>query len=238
MSMNERDGDRPEEKTGDEMGEDVRIPDEFQRIWKAYDVKLERSLQLNLRLLEEVQTQKARSVLRSLVIGRIFGIVIGMVYGALLCVALYYVWSQPVMAVSFGVFILCTAIAIGKYIEDIAVIRRISYADNIVNTQEKLAKMQSSIIRTLRVSWLQLPFWATFFVSNKLLHDGGRGFLVYEAAIVVLFTLLAIFLYRNITVENAGKKKWVMGMIRGSGIRSVSRAIGHMKEIEDFKREQ
>ena len=47
--------------------------DEFQQIWKAYDVKLEKSLRLNLRLLQEVQSQKARSVLRSFIASRVIG---------------------------------------------------------------------------------------------------------------------------------------------------------------------
>src|SRR5450631_2272548 len=176
--------------------------DEFQEIWKTYDMKLEKSLQLNLRLLKDMQTQKARSVLRSLIVVRVLTIVIGAIYGVLLCLALWYVWSQPVMAISFGAFILCTGLAIIESIKDVSVIRQISYADNIVDTQEKLAGMQSSIIRTLRVSWLQLPFWSTFFVSNALIKNGGAQFLLIEIPIVLFFTIAAIFLYRNITVEN------------------------------------
>jgi hypothetical protein len=91
--------------------------------------------------------------------------------------------------------------------------------------------------RTLRISWVQLPFWATFFVSNRLLRVGGTKFLLIETPIVVVLTVMAVVLNRNITMENAAKKKWVMGMIRGSGVRSVVRAIGYMKEIEDFKKE-
>jgi hypothetical protein len=209
--------------------------DEFQQIWKAYDVKLERSLQLNVRLLKDVQTQKAQSVLRSLVVTRSVSIAVGTLYLLLLCAALYFIWSQPVMAVSFGVFILCTAIAIGQYIQDIAIIRQISYADNIVDTQRRLTTIQSRIFRTLRICWVQLPFWSTFFVSNKLLQEGGREFLAVEIPIVLFFCVLAVFLYRNITMENARRKKWVKVMIRGTGVRSVERAMSLMDEIEEFK---
>jgi glucan phosphoethanolaminetransferase (alkaline phosphatase superfamily) len=209
--------------------------DEFQQIWKAYDAKLERSLQLNLRLLSEVQSQKAKSVLRSFVAARVITIVIGAIYMALLCFAFWFIRSQPVMAVSFGVFILCTALAIGESIQELGVIHRISYGDNVVDTQQKLAGIQSSIIRMLRISWIQLPFWSTFFVSNELLRKGGREFLMIEIPIVLFFTILAIFLYKNITVENANKKKWVRGLIRGTGIKSVTRAMDFMKEIAEFK---
>jgi hypothetical protein len=211
--------------------------DEFQQIWKAYDAKLEKSLQLNLRLLQEVQSQKARSVLRSFIASRIIGIVIGTLYLILLGFALWYVRTQPVMAVSFAVFIICTVIAIGEYIQEIGIIRGISYGDNIVDTQQKLAGIQSAIIRTLRISWVQLPFWSTFFVSNELLRKGGREFLLIETPITLLLTILAVILFKNITIENAQKKKWVKGLIRGTGIKSVTRAMEFLKEIEDFKNE-
>jgi len=211
--------------------------DEFQEIWKAYDVKLEKSLQLNLRLLQEVQSQKARSVLRSFIASRVIGIVIGLVYLALLVIALWYVRTQPVMAVSFVVFIICTVIAIGMYMREIGVIGKISYGDNIIDTQRKLAAIQGGIVRTLRISWVQLPFWSTFFVSNALLRKGGREFWMIEIPITLLLTILAVILYRNITIENARKKKWVKGMIRGTGMKSLARAMAFLQEIEEYKKE-
>ena len=111
--------------------------DEFQQMWKAYDVKLEKSLRLNLRLFQEVQSQKARSALRSLTVSRVIGIVIGILYVVLLVFAFWYVRTQPVMAVSFAVFIICSVIAIGMYIRELGVIRTISYGGNIVDTQQK-----------------------------------------------------------------------------------------------------
>jgi glucan phosphoethanolaminetransferase (alkaline phosphatase superfamily) len=211
--------------------------DEFQQIWKAYDAKLEKSLQLNLRLLQEVQSQKAKSVLRSFIASRTIGIVIGILYLLLLVLAFWYVRTQPVMAVSFAVFIICTVIAIGKYMQEIGIIRGISYGDNIIDTQQKLAGIKSSIIWTLRISWVQLPFWSTFFVSNELLRKGGREFWMIETPITLLLTILAVILYKNITIENAQKKKWVKGMIRGAGMKSVTRAMDFLQEIENFKSE-
>lgn len=218
-------------------GDAARMPDEFQQIWKAYDAKLERSLQLNLRLLKDVQTQKMRAELRPLMGAAVVYIVIGILWELLLGLILRLVWSQPVMAVSFIAFLLCSALAIGGYIKDIVVIRQVSYADNIVDTQKKLAALQSSMVRTLRVGWLQLPFWSTFFISNALIRNGGRQFLMIQIPITVVFIIAAIVLYRNITVENWSRKKWVRGMIQGSGFGRVNRAMEHLKEIEDFTKD-
>lgn len=211
--------------------------DEFQEIWKAYDAKLEKSLRLNQQLLKEVQSQKAKSVLRSFIASRIVVIVIAIPYMGLLGFAFWIVRTQPIMAISFGVFILCTALAIGEYLHEIGVILGISYGDNIVDTQKKLAGVQSLIIQVMRISWVQLPFWGTFFVSNELLRQGGRGFLMVEVPVVLVLAVAAGILYKNITIENAQKKKWVKALIRGSGVKSLSRAMDFMKEIEDFEKD-
>jgi hypothetical protein len=211
--------------------------DEFIQLWKTYDAKLEHSLQLNLRLLQEVQSQKTRSVLRTLTIGRVIGILLGVLYEIILCVAFWYVRSQPVMAVSIGVFILVTGIAMGAYWWELVLIGRIGYAENIIDTQEKLAGIQSSIIRALRISWIQLPFWATFFVSNELIRKSGPVFWAVEIPVVLTFTVLAVFLFRNLTPEKMERKKWVRTLVQGTGWKSVTRAIGFMQEIREFKQE-
>jgi hypothetical protein len=211
--------------------------DEFIQLWKTYDAKLEHSLQLNLRLLKEVQTQKTKSVLRMVMAGRVLGIVLGVLYEIILCVACWYVRSQPVMAISIVVFIVVTGIAMGAYWWEMVLIGRISYADNIVDTQEMLAGIQSSIIRTLRISWIQLPFWATFFVSNELMRKGGPVFWAVEIPMVLAFTVIAIILFRNLTPENMERRKWVRKLAQGTGWKSVTRAIGFMQEIKEFKQE-
>jgi hypothetical protein len=211
--------------------------DEFIQLWKTYDAKLEHSLQLNLRLLKEVQTQKTKSVLRMVMAGRVLGVVLGVLYEIILCVACWYVRSQPVMAISIGVFIVVTGIAMGAYWWEMVLIGRISYADNIVDTQEMLAGIQSSIIRTLRISWIQLPFWATFFVSNELMRKGGPVFWAVEIPMVLAFTVIAIILFRNLTPENMERRKWVRKLAQGTGWKSVTRAIGFMQEIKEFKQE-
>jgi hypothetical protein len=211
--------------------------DEFIQLWKVYDAKLEHSLKLNLRLLKEVQSQKTRSVLRTLTAGRVIGIALGVLYEIILCVACWYVRSQPVMAISIGVFIVVTGIAMGAYWWELVLIGRIGYAENVVDTQEKLAAIQSSIIRTLRISWIQLPFWATFFVSNELMRKGGPVFWAVEIPLVLAFTVLAIVLFRNLTPEKMERKRWVRKLVQGTGWKSVTRAIGFIQEIREFKLE-
>jgi hypothetical protein len=211
--------------------------DEFQQLWKAYDTRLEKSLALSRRLFTDLQQQKVSSELRPLMRSRVVGIVMGILWLWLMGFCLYYVRSQPVMAVSFGVFFVCTVLGVAGYIRDVSVIRGIEYTDNIMETQRKLAGMQSTIIRDLRLAWLQLPFWASFFVSNAFIKNTGRSFYFVEVPIFLLLAGLAIFLYVNLTLGNTQKKKWVAAMVRGAGSRRVARALDLLKELQEFERE-
>ena len=212
--------------------------DEFQELWKAYDVRLERSLKLSRRLFTEVQHQKVGSELRPLVRTRVVGIVVGFVWLWLMGFCGYLVRGQVVMVISFGVFFVCTVMGIVGYIRDVSVIQSIHFSDNVVETQRKLARMQSTVVRDIRLAWLQLPFWASFFVSNAFIRDSGRWFFFIEVPIFLGLVGLAIFLYLNITLENARKKRWVAAMIRGAGSRRVARAIELLRELEEFEKEE
>lgn len=211
--------------------------DEFQQLWKDYDRRLERSLSISRRLFIDVQQQKVGSELRPLIRSRVVGIVVGIVWLWLMGFCAYVVRSQVVMVISFGAFFVCTVIGLAGYIRDVSVIRSISYADSVVETQRKLARMQSTMVRDIRVAWLQIPFWASFFVSDVFIRNSGRAFFLVEVPIFLFFVGVAIFLFLNITVENAQRKKWVAAMVRGAGSRRVARAIELLKELEEFERE-
>ena len=167
---------------------------------------------------------------------RSLGIVIGFLWLALMGFCGYMVRSQPVMLISFGVFFACTIVGIAGYIRDVSVIHGISYADSVVETQRKLAGLRSTMFRDLRLAWLQLPFWASFFVSNAFIRAGGPLYYV-ELPIFLGLVVVAIFLYRNIRIENVEKKRWVAAMVRGAGSGRLTRAIGLLRELEEFERE-
>ncbi|HWB91766.1 MAG TPA: hypothetical protein VG605_07940, partial [Puia sp.] len=123
--------------------------DEFQALWKAYDVRLERTIELNRRMFVELQQQKVDSVLRPLIRGRVAGIVVGVVWLLLMGLCLVAVWGEWVMWVSSAMFFACTAVGIAGYVRDISVIRMISFADSVVDTQKKLAGLRVTMVRDL-----------------------------------------------------------------------------------------
>ena len=117
---------------------------EIRNTWKAYDKMIEESkvlnLQswvLNLRCFEALQTQKAKSKLRSLILPEIIVIILGIGWVWFLGMMLSYLLSQIIIAISLIAIIVLTIVAIIIYIQNIAVIAQINYADSITETQRK-----------------------------------------------------------------------------------------------------
>jgi hypothetical protein len=216
---------------------------EIRNTWKAYDKMIEESkvlnLQswvLNLRCFETLQTQKAKSKLRSLIIPNIVVIILGLGWVWFLAMMLSWLYSQIIIAISLIMIIALTIIAIVIYIQNIIVIGQINYTDSITETQKKIAFLQSSIVNSIRIGWLQLPFYTTCYVSNKLLASGNLQFWLIQILVTLLFTWLAVVLFRDISLKNRNKK-WVKNLLRGYGLHRVARAMDFIDEIEEFKKD-
>lgn len=216
---------------------------EITEIWKSYDSIIKESkvlnLQswvLNLRCFEQLQTQKVKSKLKSLIIPKIIGIVLGIGWILFLGFLFYYTLSQIFMAVSLGMILLFSIAAVLIYIRDVFIIAHINYSENILQTQKKIASLQSSIINSVRVLWLQLPFYTTCYITNKLAATGGISFWIFQTPVTLLSGWLAVFLFKNISLENIGTKR-VRGFLRGYGLSRISTALDFIKEIDAFKKD-
>jgi len=115
-----------------------------------------------------------------------------------------------------------------------ALIRQIDYTDNIVETQEKLAALQASTLRTTRIMFLQTPFFSTWFWNERFIAGSGLAFWAIAVPIVLLLALGALWFYRNITLANANKK-WFRRLFNGIEWSPILRAMEYLKEIEDFR---
>src|ERR1700744_4282834 len=212
---------------------------ELKSIWNAYDKKLERSLRLNIRMFEDLQTGKATSKLNALLSIKVVGVVIGILWGAFLGFLVFAVNIKNLwFSGSVLLIMIFSVIAIVRYIEHIILINQINYTESITNTQAKLAELQLSTIHTTRFVWLQLPFYATFFWNNQWVTEGDKGFWLIAFPVAVLLALLAIWLYKNITPENL-HKSWVKKfMMIGMEYQYALSASELLQEIEEFKKDE
>lgn len=217
----------------------------MKNIWQSYDRKIEearvlnlQSWALNLRCFETIQTQKAKSKLDSLVTFKIWAVALGIIWVLFLGILIYgNRFENPYFGVSVSFIMLFSLIAVVVYIKHIIIIKQINYAENITDTQKKLAQLQVSTIKFTGIVWLQMPFHTTWFWHSKWILFSSLKFWLIPFPITLLFTFLAIYLYRNINLENM-HKKWVRAlMMAGPEYKSVIKAIDFINEIDAFKKD-
>ena len=218
---------------------------ELKNIWQSYDRKIEearvlnlQSWALNLRCFETIQTQKAKSKLDSLATFKIWAVVLGILWILFLGILVYgNRFTNLYFSISVSFIMLFSIIAVVVYIKHIIIIEQINYAENITDTQKKIAKLQLSTLKFTGIIWLQMPFHTTWFWHSKWILFSSLKFWLIPFPITLLFTLLAIYLYRNINLENM-HKKWVRTlMMAGPEYKSVIKAIDFINEIDAFKKD-
>ncbi|MGC4036328.1 MAG: hypothetical protein QM764_10215 [Chitinophagaceae bacterium] len=215
---------------------------ELKQLWQSYDQKLEearilnmQSWALNLKSFEMMQTQKAKSKLKSLQRLKLVIAFGGVVWSAILLFLFFnsLEWQKVFFSASVGIVALFNILAVILYIRHMVLIYQIDNSENIIETQTKLATLQQSTINTGRILWLQMPFYTTFFWSPAFFHD-IKSWLI-SIPITLIFAFLSFWLFRNIKPENANKKWFRFFLFDSPEWTSVNKAIGFLKEIEDFK---
>jgi len=205
-------------------------------IWKANDEKLDRTLKLNLYIIDSLQKQKVRSKLGPLATFKFIVAILGIIFAVFIGVLIYGNQLRNIyFTLSFTVILLLTVIAIIVYLKHFMLLKRINYSDSITNTQEKLAWLQISTINISRVLILQTPFYSTWFWTSEQMHNAK--FWIISLPVTLAFTAVSIWLYKNISPRNMDKKWVACFMNVGMEYKSVTQARKFLAELEEFKKD-
>jgi hypothetical protein len=205
-------------------------------LWKAQDEKLDRTMKLNFFIMESMQKQKAQSKLNGLARLKLVAVILGILWALFLGVLIYGNQLRNMyFTVSVGMIMLITIAAIIAYIRHIVLIKGLDYSESITDTQKKLAKLQASTFSS-RFILLQTPFYTTFFWSTEMIEASVTKFCLIAVPITLLFTILTIWLYKNLTPLKM-HKKWVSYLLKNDPEQvPLLQAQKFLAEIEEFKK--
>jgi len=209
---------------------------DIKQLWQAYDAKLERSLQLNQKIIREMQTQKAESNINVFKRNQVAGVVIGILWVLFLAFWTIVGYRNFYFAGSMGLIALFNIFAVATYIRHLALLSQVNIADSITGAQQKLATIQSSLNNSGRIMILQAPLWCTFWYNQQLVEHGGTTFWLINLAVVSFFVILSVYLYQKLTYKNI-HIKWVKAFIEGFGGKKLIKAMEFLNDIEEYKTE-
>jgi glucan phosphoethanolaminetransferase (alkaline phosphatase superfamily) len=206
------------------------------KMWQQYDQKLEKALSLNEKILSELQQQKAKKALSPAKKIKWVAVILGLIYVAILAYFEYHIWpfASIFMFISIGIHLLVCAIAVAMYIRQLVLIHEINISENVVQMQHKLARLHTSTINIVAICFLQLPVFSTWNITMKMITQTPERFWLIQMPIVLLFTLVGIWLYRNVHPKNQDKK-WFKILFCGAEMGAVVRSGKFLREIETFK---
>lgn len=225
--------------------------DELVTIWQANDAKMEKALQLNVKTLDLILTQKVRSALRPVFWQRVAEACFHAVALVLLVVFLisnigqWPYFLSALALIAFYTFILVNCL---KQLRIIASIERI---ERIVDKQSTLLRIQTHLLHFIRLSVISIPTFLSYpVVLSKAFADldirvfgdfdvvertHGNWWNVVLIAYLVLVPL-GVWFYNQVKVKNI-HKKWVARVIKRSSSERVSKAIEYLDELEALKME-
>lgn len=218
---------------------------ELKNLWKEYDRKIEeakiinmQSWVVNFKTFEYLQTEKAKSKLHSLSRFKRWAIFAGLLWIAFLVFLIVksFEFSKIYFVGSLSAIVVFNIIAIVVYIQHIILIDQIDNSENLIEAQEKAAKLQASTLQITRILFLQTPFYSTFFWSQGMINANPSAFFLISVPITLFFVFASFWLYRNINYRNVNKK-WFKILFSSKEWTSVTKAIKFMEEIEAFKKE-
>jgi hypothetical protein len=222
---------------------------ELKSMWQTYDAKIEKTLKLNQRFLEVMQSQKVKSKLTPLLWQRIIELAFHSAAIALLSVFLYWNFYHFPYAASAVLLIAFYTVALLNCIKQIRIIKQMDYSNDVISIQSSLVILKTNLLNYARLTVLCLPaFLAYPVVVSKAFKDlhlkifgdfdiiaasHGNWWTAQFISTIVLIPL-CIWVYKQVSYKNI-HKEWVKEFIQMSSGTRVRKSIEFMNELESLK---
>jgi len=207
----------------------------IKQLWHEYDIKLEKSLQLNYKIIREMQTQKAENNITSFRRNQVFGVIGGIIWILILVFLVVNTLHNIYFVISVGLIAVFNIFAVAAYIRHLAMLDQVNITDSVTSAQQKLAAIQNSLNNVGRILVLQTPLYCTFWYNQQLVDHGGAMFWLINLTIVAFFVAISVYLFKTLTYKNI-HRKWVRKFIESFGGKKLIKAMEFLNEIEEYQK--
>ncbi|MBT29045.1 MAG: hypothetical protein CMO01_05220 [Thalassobius sp.] len=209
---------------------------DIMEIWKGYESKLNETLQINRQNTLELTKMKIKSHLVSLKPTKIFTILAGIIWVVFLdiiAVVAFYAGNISLLISAVGLTII-NKLAIGVYLYHLFLISKVGINSNVMEVQDKLARLKVSTLNITKILFLQFPLWTIFYWGWGMIQYGNPILWVIQLAITFASIYLSYWLYINIKTENQDKK-WFKLIFVEKEWQAVLKSQTLLEQIEDYK---
>jgi len=214
---------------------------ELNKIIKAYDNKLDKTLQLNLSSIENLTLNKAQHSTKKILRYRIYEIVL------FSFLALFLGWyianhlNQTHLVISGIILHVFTLIALVGSIGQVVLLQQIDFSKPIVEIRKKIELVNSHGLLFVKLLFLSAPVWWAYAIVGL---DFFLGFDIYvhlepdfvHRYLVINFLLIIplLWFFNKLSYKNL-HIKWVKKTIRLFTGTKTMKALEFLNDIEEFE---
>lgn len=223
--------------------------EELKTMWQIHESKLEKAAQLNLKLLNMIQSQKVKSAIKPLLVKNSIVLAVhALTILALLIFTVLNISSLPYAISALVLLAYYTLLFVNTY-QQIMAIKRMNQSDDVLGMQSSLTKLNTHILTFIRISVLTIPAFLSFpVVVPKAFADLNmnvfNGFDIiaqtngnwWKAEIFAFIVLipLGIWFYQQVTPQNI-HKSWVRHIINTTASKNLNSAMRYLNELQEMK---
>lgn len=209
---------------------------ELKQLWASYNQNVELSLKLNHQARQDTATQRIVSLLRSMRPIKVFALLVGILWVGFVDQLIIEAFGKAswFFVVSASLQSLITKFAIGTYLYQLILIQQVDFSQPILDTQQKLANLQTSTLRVARILFLQLPLWSTFYLSTAMLSAASLPLLALQVGATLALTGLAGWLFVNIKPQNR-HQPWFVALFGGNEWTPLTKAMTLLDDLRSFE---
>lgn len=214
---------------------------DLKSLWQSTNKKLEDSLLINRKNIEDITRLKVQNFLTSMKPIKIFTLIIAILWVAVIGFVIINIFIDafdkvsPFFLYSATIQVLLTTIAVGVYIYQLYLIYKIDFSEPVLSIQKKLSKLKSSTLNVTRILFLQLPVWTTFYWNTSMFENSNFILWIIQGIITLSISYLAVWLFFNIKYENKNKK-WFQLIFRGKEWQPILQSMELLNQIESIKK--
>jgi hypothetical protein len=219
---------------------------ELKNIWTEYDKKLDKTLQINMKLLRKMNFDKIANKATTLLMYKLIEM-------AILLFMMIYLYSFAIQYFTVPEFCISALLTAGfitaGFVSDIrqviiAAQLRADYAAPIAPIQKKIVKLKMLIVNYVKGSLFSIPFFPfLLLLAGKIMFDidfweaKRRTYFITNVGLGLVLLPVFIWLYLQLNKRDV-KRPWIKGLLVGSGWNQAQAAENFLKEIQDFEIEE
>lgn len=215
---------------------------ELKQLMKAYENKLDRSLQLNVSSLDKVSLATPKQSTNKVLRNRVFEVI---TFGILAIFIGWYIASnvsQTHLVVSGVIVHVFTLVALIGSIGQVVFLKQIDYSKPIIEIRTKIERVNAHELLFVKLIFLSAPVWWAYTIVAIDVFLGVDFFQYLETDFVsrylvtnMLLILPLIWFFRILSYHNL-HKKWVRKTLAIFTSAKTLEALNELKKLEEFEK--